>query len=247
MEKFSKDTMKSSTPKATVIVSIYNGEKFLRGFLQNVLEQTCLDDIEVLLLDAQSDDSSNDIIQQYQHPSIKYKLLDKKYSIYETWNIGVDLAQAEILTNWNLDDRRKFNSLESQIAYMENNPECDVCYGYVAWSYRDNEKFEENSLLDLYPCFDVTAETMMINNSPHCMPVWKKSLHKKFGYFDTQYQTAADFDFWMRCLEGKANFSKMYEVVGLYYYNPDGLSTHSGTTNIQEGATIKEKFKYLLK
>lgn len=238
--------MKPTIPRASVIVSIYNGEKFLHGFLENVLQQTCLNDIEVLLLDAQSTDNTKNIIDQYPHPSIKYSLLDKKYSIYETWNIGVDRSNSEILTNWNIDDRRKFNSLETQISYMENNPSCDVCYGHVAWSFKENEKFEENNLLDIYPCYNVTMETMMVNNSPHCMPMWRKTLHRKFDHFDCKYATAADFDFWMRCLCGGANFSKLYEIVGLYYYNPNGLSTNAQSTNMQEGESIKQKYKHLI-
>ena len=238
--------MKSTIPRASVIVSIYNGENFLHGFLQNVLQQTILNEIEVLLLDAQSSDSTKLIIDQYQHPSIKYTLLDKRYSIYETWNIGVGLARSEILTNWNIDDRRKFNSLETQTVFMENNLSYDVCYGHTAWSYKENEKFEDNNLMEIYPCYEVNMETMMLNNSPHCMPFWRKELHRKFGYFDTQYKTAADFDFWMRCLYGNAKFSKIFEIIGLYYYNPNGLSTHSGSTNMQEGYLIKEKFKNLI-
>lgn len=238
--------MKSTIPRASVIVSIYNGEKFLHGFLENLLQQTCLNDIEVLLLDAQSTDNTKNIIDEYEHSSIKYSLLDKKYSIYETWNIGVDRSNSEILTNWNIDDRRKFNSLETQISYMENNPSCDVCYGHVAWSFKENEKFEENNLLDIYPCYNVTMETMMVNNSPHCMPMWRKNLHRKFDYFDSRYATAADFDFWMRCLWGGANFSKLYEIVGLYYYNPNGLSTNAQSTNMQEGESIKQKYKHLI-
>ena len=234
-------------PRLSVIVSIYNGEKFLQQFLQNVVNQTCINDIEVLLLDAQSTDNTKNIIEQFNHPSLIYHLLDKKYSIYETWNIGISLSKSNFLTNWNIDDRRKNSSLESQILYMENNPLCDVCYGYIAWSFKENEKFEENNLTNLYPCYDVTAETMMENNSPHCMPLWRKKLHDKFGFFNTEYATAADFDFWMRCLEGGVNFQKIYEIVGLYYYNPNGLSTHMKSTNMQEGVIIKEKFKHLLK
>lgn len=238
--------MKYTIPRASVIVSIYNGEKFLDGFLENVLQQTCLDDIEVLLLDAQSNDSSKSIIDKYKHPKIRYTLLDKRYSIYETWNIGINMSESEILTNWNIDDRRKFNSLETQLTFMENNPSYDVCYGHVAWSFKPNEKFEENHLMDIYPCHDTNIATMMLNNSPHCMPFWRKELHRKFGYFDTQYQTAADFDFWMRCLRGKAKFQKLYEIVGLYYYNPNGLSTSAQSTNMQEGESIKQKYKNLI-
>jgi glycosyltransferase involved in cell wall biosynthesis len=239
--------MTESIPRISIITSIYNGEKFLNQFLENVLNQTCIDDIEILLLDAQSTDDTKNIIEKFKHPSLKYISLDKKYSIYDTWNIGIKLAKSNLISNWNIDDRRKNTSLESQITFMENNHECDVCYGYVAWSFKENEKFEENNLINLYPCHDVTFETMMENNSPHCMPVWRKNLHNKFGMFDSTYETAADFEFWLRCLSKKANFSKLYEVVGLYYYNPNGLSTNMKSTNMQEAQIIKEKYKAINK
>jgi glycosyltransferase involved in cell wall biosynthesis len=237
--------MKNTTPRLSVIVSIYNGEKFLEQFLQNVLNQSCIDDIEVLLLDAQSTDSTKKIIENFKHDSLKYILLDKKYSIYETWNIAVKMAKSDLVSNWNIDDRRKNSSLETQISFMEQNLNCDVCYGYIAWSFKENEKFEENNLINLYPCYDVNFKTMMENNSPHCMPLWRKNLHDKFGLFDISYETAADFDFWMKCLEGKSVFNKLYEVIGLYYYNPNGLSTSMKSTNMQEGALIKQKYKHL--
>lgn len=229
-------------PRASIITSIYNGEKFLEGFLQNVISQTFLDKIELLLLDANSSDESEQIIKKYKHPSLKYTKLDKKYSIYETWNIGVKLANSEILSNWNIDDRRKNNSIETQTVYMENNLSCDVCYGYVAWSFKENETFDQNSLDKIYPCFDVSLETMLRNNSPHCMPFWRKNLHDKFGFFDTKYPTAADFDFWMKCLYNGSRFDKIYDIVGSYYYNPSGLSTSSQSSNIAEGSEIKQKY-----
>lgn len=234
------------SPRLTIIVSIYNAEKYIRGFLDNLMEQTILADCQVLLLDAQSTDSTAAIIAEYNHSSLEYILLQDRLSIYETWNKGVALSKAPILTNWNTDDRRKFDSLESQLLFLENNPSSDVCYGYTAWSTVPNEKFEQNNLLNLYPCYEVTAQSMMENNSPHCMPMWRKSLHEKFGLFDLEYPTAADFDFWMRCLEGGAKFSRLFEIVGLYYYNPQGLSTNSQSSNMREGAKIKENFKHLL-
>lgn len=232
-------------PRATVIVSIYNGEKFLPEFLRNVLEQKNLQDFEVLLLDAQSTDSTQQICESANHPSLKYERLPSKMSIYETWNYGAQKAESPILTNWNIDDRRSPFSLDLQVSALENS-DADVCFGYVAWSTTPNERFEDNPRTNLYPCYEVTAATMMENNSPHCMPAWKKSLHDRFGYFDTQYPTAADFDFWMRCLEGGAKFQKLNEVVGLYYYNPQGLSTQAQSSNMREGATIKQKFQHLL-
>ena len=236
-----------TNPRLSVIVSLYNAEKFISGFMDNVMEQDGLSHMQILLLDAQSSDRTASIISEYNHPSLEYVLLKDRLSIYETWNKGLALSNAPIVSNWNADDRRKFNSLQSQLTFLENNPETDVCDGHTGSSDDPNERFEDANIYDLYPCYDVSAETMMENNSPHCMPMWRKSLHERFGLFNLEYPTAADFDFWMRCLEGGAKFQKLYETVGLYYYNPDGLSTHSQTSNMNEGAKIKERFKHLLK
>lgn len=229
--------------RASIIVSIYNGEKFIGQFIENILEQKCLNDVEFLLLDAMSSDKTKEIISGYNHKSIKYKLLDKKYSIYDTWNIGIDLAQADIIGNWNIDDRRNDIGLDNQISVLEKNKELDICYGSVAWSYKENETFSQNSLSDIYPCLEVNINSMLTNNSPHCMPMWRKEIHKDVGYFNGEkYPTAADFDFWMRCLFNGKRFYKLNEIVGSYYYNPNGLSTSSDTSNEKEAIDIKKNY-----
>jgi hypothetical protein len=78
------------------------------------------------------------------------------------------------------------------------------------------------------------------------MPLWKKNLNQKFGYFDVSYPTASDYEFWFRCLEGGARFDKFYEVVGSYYYNPNGLSTNNSSSNSSESSIIKAKYNHLL-
>jgi glycosyltransferase involved in cell wall biosynthesis len=233
-------------PRATLICSIYNGEKFLHQFLQNILNQDCIEEIEVLLIDANSTDSTSNIISEYKHSSIIYKKLAERLPVTDTLNIGINLSNSDIVSIWNVDDRRSNFSFKKQIEYIENNPLCDICYGYVAWSFKENESFEENSLNDIYPCEIVTPESMMTCNSPHCLPVWRKNIHTKFGYFDNNYPTASDYDFWLRCLDNGARFDKIDEIVGSYYYNPNGLSTNSQSSNLIEAEIIREKYKYLL-
>ncbi len=226
--------------KLSVICSIYNGEKFLHGFLENVLEQDNLNDFEFLLLDANSNDSTEEIIKKYKHPSLIYKKIDSRISVTETMNLGCKLASSDILTIWNIDDRRNINSLSKMTSFIKNNNHIDILYGYVAVSNIANEKFIENDLFNIYPCYQCSFDLMMTHNSPHCMPMWRKSLHNRFGYFNTEYSICSDYEFWLRCLVGGANFEKFYEIIGLYYYNPHGLSTNSQTKGFEEVAKIRE-------
>jgi len=67
---------------------------------------------------------------------------------------------------------------------------------------------------------------MMRGNLPHNNPMWRKSLHAEYGYFDEKYRSAGDWDFWLRCAFGGAQFIKHPEILGVYYFNPTGLSTN---------------------
>jgi glycosyltransferase involved in cell wall biosynthesis len=234
--------------RASIIVSMYNGAKYLEQFLNNALQLSCFDEVEFLLLDAQSIDNTKSIISKYTQVNLRYELLNKRYSIYDTWNIGIDLASADNIGNWNLDDRRSVYGLEKQLICLEEDKSVDICYGITAWSFKENELFSENPMNQLYPCYDVTFKTLLQHNSPHCMPVWKKRIHKDIGVFNGEnYPTAADYDFWMRCLFTGKIFKRLDYVVGSYYFNPNGISTSINATNMDESMIIKTKYSKVLK
>jgi len=75
-------------------------------------------------------------------------------------------------------------------------------------------------------------------NSPHNAPMWRKSLHKEVGYFDTSFKSAGDYDFWMRCLLAGKTFYKLNDAHVVYYQNPEGISTRPDTKGVQEGRRI---------
>jgi len=79
--------------------------------------------------------------------------------------------------------------------------------------------------------------------------MWRKSIHPRFGWFDTSYKSAADWDMWCRAFIGGAKFAKLSQFLGSYYRNPVGLST---ATNDQdrihkEAASIYNKYKDQIK
>ena len=57
------------------------------------------------------------------------------------------------------------------------------------------------------------------------MPLWRRDLHDRYGFFDEKYLTAADSDMWIRAAKQDAKLFFVDETVGIYYKNPDGVST----------------------
>jgi hypothetical protein len=227
-------------PKISVITSVYNGDEFIEPFLQDITRQTIFKEkCELILINANSPGNEEEVIKKYveKYPdNIVYKKLDDDPGIYSVWNMGVEMATGEYLTNANLDDRKSPLFLEVLAKQLFANEDVDVVYTENLLTFAANETFENNSSNgQVYPSEEFSLEGMLRGNSPHCMPMWRASLHKDNGTFDETYKSASDWEFWLRCAFNDSVFMKVNKPLGLYYYNPTGMSTN------QENNSWKQK------
>ena len=89
-----------------------------------------------------------------------------------------------------------------------------------------NETFESNTSAGRqYNFEDFSREAMLRGNQPHNNPMWRRSLHEKHGLFDKKYKSAGDWEFFLRLAFGGEKFKKIGGPLGLYYFNPTGIST----------------------
>lgn len=232
-------------PRVTVLASIYKSSEFLFNFLLDIKKQNILSQMEILFLDANPDDSDLEIIKPFLYYSNFKHIKVENSTVYEAWNRGVKLANSDIITNWNCDDRRAYGSLEKQVKFLEDNKDIDVCYGNLKISNKANESFSDCKSNRYWPVLEGTLENQLKHNSPHCLPVWRKSIHERFGMFNTKYFSAADYDMWFRVLEGGGKLGKMDEVVGLYYENPTSISRNKKTLSRAISEVNEVRSKYL--
>jgi len=211
----------------SLFCSLYKGQKFIDGYLEDVLKQTVFDQIEFIFLDCASpeDEKSKILPLTEQYTNIKYNRLDHDPGLYAAWNIAITKCSAPIIGNWNVDDRKNAHSVEILLKAFDRDPSLDLVYGLTYVSTVANERYEDNSYDFFYPCLPHSLQNLLINNSPHCMPMWRKNLHDRFGLFDENYKTASDGDMWLRCAVGGARIKMINHPVGLYYHNPTGRST----------------------
>jgi len=214
--------------KCSIFCSFYKGEKFIEGYLEDVLKQTIFNDIEFVFLDCDSPENEKEYILPLikKYDNILYHKLEKDPGLYQAWNIAIKLCSSPIIGNWNIDDRKSINSIDILLKRFDKKPSLDVSYGITYVSRIANEAYEDNEYNAVYPYLPHSLENLLRNNSPHCMPLWRKSLHDRFGYFDESYISAADGEFWLRCAFGGATIELVNHPVGLYYENPLGRSTN---------------------
>ena len=90
----------------SVIVSVYNAEKYLPKYLENVNNQF-LKDFEIIFVDANSSDRSLKIIREFKpREGISAQILpqNSRITIYQAWNIAIKNSTQNYIINWNTDD-----------------------------------------------------------------------------------------------------------------------------------------------
>ena len=172
-------------------------------------------------------------------PNIVYHRAATRIGIYEAWNMGVKMARGRYLTNTNLDDLRRHDSLERQLELFEKFPFVDIAYQDFFYSFDGHATFDSSASLGFKSQLPiVTAYNLMQSNSPHNAPMWRRSLHDEIGMFDESFKSAGDYDFWMRCVERGKIFFKINDPHVVYFVNPEGLSTQAGTKGIDEAGRV---------
>ena len=105
--------------KFSVIVPVYNVEKFLAKCLDSILQQT-YQDYEIVAVNDGSTDSSVKILKQYQEKSTKVRVITQKNKgLGGARNTGIQNAQGEFLVFLDSDDYIENNMLEILAQYLE--------------------------------------------------------------------------------------------------------------------------------
>ena len=229
--------------------TVYKGERFIKEYLNNLISQSIFEKVNFYILDCASPESESEIVKDYlRFSNIKYRRLDEDPGLYAGWNICVDWCTEKYIGNWNIDDRKTPWSTEVLLNSLLADDSLDLVYGKTLVTTKENDSWDTCKSKDVYPCLPHSFENLLKNNSPHCMPIWKRNLHERFGYFNEEYMTASDTDMWLRACKGGAKMQFINEVVGLYYENPTGRSTNPETLKemIAEVNKVRSKYKTTL-
>jgi len=218
-------------PKISLVTSMYEADDYVEQLFEDITRQTIFKDkCEWIIINANSPGNEDTVVQKYleKYPdNIIYKKLDHDPGIYDTWNMGIKMATGEYVTNVNCDDRRSPDGLEKQAKLLASNKDVDLVYNDSYLVHEPNIMWESVPPdCQRYKFEEFSKEAMLRGNLPHNNPMWKKDLHEQFGYFNQYYKSAGDWDFWLRCSFGGAQFKKHPEILGVYYFNPLGMSTN---------------------
>ena len=230
----------------SIFCSFYRGGQFIQGYLENVMEQPLFDQIEWVFMDCASPDNERQFIEPLaeRFKNVKYHRLGKDPGLYAGWNLAIQCCSADVVGVWCIDDRKSKEGLGILLKELTTDLSLDVVYGLTYLSTTANEKYEENIHSSMFKCLPHSLSNLLLVNSPHCMPLWRWSLHDRFQYFDNSLYSAADTDFWLRCASEGARFKMIDQPIGLYYVNPTGRSTNPDNMRMLNEEVCKVKLHH---
>jgi len=223
-------------PNVTLISSVFRGDVFLGGFLSNMASLDGYADCQHLLIRAGSPgDEHQQLIQHVRrYPCAVYINLSRDPGLYAVWNLGLQLSTGQYVSNANLDDRRASTQLIYLQSVLEQNPKVTVASTPLRVSELKNLSWEDSGKCPVMfanereqvvgpeQLFRQTPQGLASRNVPHCMPLWRRSVHFFAGEFDERrYGPSADWAFWLKAGYRGARFYIGGEALGLYLRDAD--------------------------
>ncbi len=124
----------------SVIILNWNGEKLLREFLPSVVSNTQGDEVEVIVADNGSSDSSLEVLAK-DFPDVRVIAFAENYGFAEGYNRAISQIDTEFVTLLNSDVETPEGWWQPILKFMKDNPDVGACQPKIL-SYKDKSMFE---------------------------------------------------------------------------------------------------------
>ncbi|KKS02247.1 MAG: Glycosyltransferase, group 2 family [candidate division WWE3 bacterium GW2011_GWF2_41_45] len=205
-------------PNVSVVMGVYNGEKYLHEAIESVLNQTYRN-FEFIIVNDGSTDNTEKIILRYKNKDDRIKYLKNKLNVGQskTWNLAIDKSRGKYIARMDADDICLSNRFEEQIKFLNNNPNIDVL-GTQYFIINANEiKSIKSSLVPR----DLRDAKPSVHH-PTC--ILKKELFVKFGKYNSKFDGAEDLELWYRFYSNGVNFYNINKYLFKYRIHGNNVS-----------------------
>jgi glycosyltransferase involved in cell wall biosynthesis len=238
----SRTAVAASTVSA--IVSVYNAEKFIEGCLEDLLQQTLYAKgrLEIVIVNSGSRQNEDAIIRAYQsrYANIRYVKTEERETVYQAWNRGIKAASGTYITNANTDDRHSPDACETLADALDRRPDISIVYGDSVVTKNETDTWMNCSPKGRFAWPESNTRVLfdVCYLGPH--PMWRKSLHDTYGYFDDRYRSAGDYEFWLKLAVHNEQMLHLPDVVGIYLENQASISLSDGDLNWNESERARD-------
>jgi glycosyltransferase involved in cell wall biosynthesis len=209
------------TPSVSVLMSVYNGERYLSRAIESILAQS-FTDFEFIIINDGSTDGSAEIIKSCSDSRIRY-VEQKNVGLSESLITGINLCLGKYIARMDADDIALQQRLERQFDFLERRPNCALL-GTACYVIKEDESIWFTMQ---HPSNDLEIRWRLLFNSPfvHSSVMFRRDALLEVGSYtqDESYSYVEDYELWSR-LTQRYQVANLPEALLKYRSNLDGIS-----------------------
>jgi glycosyltransferase involved in cell wall biosynthesis len=211
----------NKNPKISIITVSFNSVNTIEDTIRSVISQD-FNNIEYIIIDGGSTDGTVDIINSFSD-YIYYFISEFDNGIYEAMNKGINVATGDIIGILNSDDFYPTTNVIDDVAKSFLKYYCDALYGDLVYVHPTRtHKIIRYWQAGHYSTTNIKNGWML----PHPTFFVKREIYKRYGLYDVELDSAADYEMIIRLLY-KHNILVHYKPVILVNMRAGGLSNRS--------------------
>jgi len=222
-------------PEVSVVMPVYNGEKYLREAIESILNQT-FKDFEFLIIDDCSEDRSIEIIKSYHDKRIKLLKNNQHLGISRSCNKGIESAKGKYIARMDCDDISLPERLKKQVLFMEKNPHIAACSTWV-------EVFGKEKDIWKFPLDpeEIKCYLLFCSSLTHPGAIIRRYIFTEERIlYDHTFDDSEDHELWVRIAE-KFPMANLGEILIKYRKHDTQVSTGRKEEQILKTEKILKK------
>lgn len=183
-----------NNPKVSVIMSVYNCERYLKEAVDSILSQT-FSDFEFIIINDGSTDGSGGILESYKDERIRL-FNNQNKGLTKSLNEAIEYSRGEYIARMDADDISLPKRFEKQVKLLDSDQDIVMC---GSWAEFIDEKGQDITEYKT-PISDREIKNRIIFHNPFIHPsvVIRKKIFDKVGLYDTNFRYAQDYELWTR-------------------------------------------------
>jgi glycosyltransferase involved in cell wall biosynthesis len=203
------DTVINKQPRATIIMPVYNGARYIRQAIDSLLVQT-YKEFEILIINDGSTDNSVEIINSYKDSRIKLLHNPKNMGLVATRNLGVQEAKTELVGFLDCDDIATPDRLQRQVEFLDAHPDVVLVGGGAVHIDSDSNK-TGTVWKEVIPSKEIPIELLFRNCFIQSTVLMRKEKLPEVPY-KAGFAPAEDYELWVRL----ARIGRVVNLPGIF-------------------------------
>lgn len=220
----------------TVLLPVYNGERYVAGTIASVLTQS-FEDFELLILDDGSTDHTPQILAQCARSDARVRVLrHENGGVGYTLNRGMREARGALLAEIGADDFALPDRLMKQVEFLTDNPDHVLVGGYL-------RIIDQNDVpigVRRYPTSDRALRNAMPLYNPFASPsiMYRRDEALAAGGYSSRFPACEDYDFVLR-LAKRGRIANLPEPLTAYRLHPNSTKSTKTLRQLRDTLEIK--------